>query len=319
MSKIVKLENFRIDGFRNLLEQNLMVNNQLMLEFSSDMIKSCSFSASSSMMKLWSAPLVNFITKQKEVNENNVLDLDDLDSIVEKEPVFDFEKFNFYVLKGDYFKRFLSVFHGKSADIEIHVNEEEHQASKIVVKGTTVNESYIEASFVLTTEEMITNKVEDYDKAIKGLTPKEGMSEFMLTEKSIQEIKKLVKDLHKSIPDNTGYLLFEIDSDNQLLTISDKVFKLKYDISLEEGSESLSKIEEDISFKILKSDFIIVGNHTFIFNVSNNDKDNVIMRTNYSKSMIGCLISKVTNETDEEQSDIVDSTIDAIDIDEYFN
>ena len=145
------------------------------------------------------------------------------------------------------------------------------------------------------------------------------MSEFMLTEKSIQEIKKLVKDLHKSIPDNTGYLLFEIDSNNQLLTISDKVFKLKYDISLEEGSESLSKIEEDISFKILKSDFIIVGNHTFIFNVSNNDKDNVIMRTNYSKSMIGCLISKVTNETDEEQSDIVDSTIDAIDIDEYFN
>lgn len=319
MSKIVKLENFRIDGFRNLLEQNLMVNNQLMLEFSKDMIKSCSFSASSTMMKLWSAPLVNFISKQKDEEKEPILNLDDLDNIVEKEQKFDFEKFNFYVLKGDYFKRFLSVFHGKSADVEIYVNEDEHQASKIVVKGTTVNESYIEASFILTTEEMITNKVEDYDKAIKELTPKEGMSEFMLTEKSVQEIKKLVKDLHKSIPDNTGYLLFEIDADNQVLTISDKVFKLKYDISLEEGSESLSKIEENISFKILKSDFIIVGNHTFLFNVSNNDKENVLMRTNYSKSMIGCLISKITNEVDEEQTEILDSTIDAIDIDDYFN
>lgn len=318
MSKIVKLENFRIDGFRNLLEQNLMVNNQLMMEFTPDMIKSCSFSASETMMKLWSAPLVNFIKKEKE-EKDKVLNLDDLDKVIDEEPKFDFERFNFYVLKGDYFKKFLSVFHGKTADVEICVNEDEHQASKIVIKGTTVNESYIEASFILTTEEMITNKVENYDKAISGLTPKEGMSEFMLTEKSIQEVKKLVKDLHKSIPDNTGYLLFEIDADNQVLTISDKVFKLKYDISLEEGSESVSKVNENISFKILKSDFIVVGGHTFLFNVSNDDKENVIMRTNYSKSMIGCLISKITNEVDEEQTDIIDSTIDAIDIDEYFN
>lgn len=315
--KIIKLDNFRIDGFRSLLEQNLLVNNQLMLEFSPDMVKSCSFSASASMMKLWSTPLMNLIGQPKLEGDNQgILDLDSIDESIK----FDFEKFNFYVLKGDLFKRFLSVFHGKSADVEIYVNESEKRAAKIVIQGQTVNESYIKASFILTTEEMITNKVEDYDAAIAGLTPKKNMSEFMLTDRSIQEIKKLVKELHKSIPDNTGYLLFEVDANNNILTISDKVFELKYDISLEQGSESVTNIKENISFKILKSDFVIVGNHTFLFNVSNNDNENVIMRTNYSKSMIGCLISKITSDTNEqEQAEVVDATIDSLDLSDYFD
>ena len=73
--QIIKIPNFKLNVFRNLLEQSLIVNNQLMLEFSPDIVKSCSFSLTNSFMKLWTAPLKNLLFVEQP---NNDIDSPDL-------------------------------------------------------------------------------------------------------------------------------------------------------------------------------------------------------------------------------------------------
>ena len=69
----IKISNFKLNIFRNLLEQSLIVDNQLMLEFNPEMIKACSFSNTKSFMKLWTIPLNNLIIN---VDEKDSIELE---------------------------------------------------------------------------------------------------------------------------------------------------------------------------------------------------------------------------------------------------
>ena len=100
---IVKIPNFKLNVFRKLIEQSLLVDTQLMLEITPQMIKSCSFSQTKSFMKLWTMLLNNLIVKPELETSGEVL------TIEEPENNLEFVPFNFYILKGDLFNKYVSV------------------------------------------------------------------------------------------------------------------------------------------------------------------------------------------------------------------
>lgn len=300
----IKLSNFKLNVFRNLMEQSLIVDNQLMFEFSSDMVRSCSFSATKSFMKLWTSQLVNFIQQS-----DNSEDLQEIPS---------FDPFNMYILKGDLFKKFLSVHTADTVDLIFTIEENENkknQAAAITIIGQGEGSNKLKTTFTLTTEELISNKIDDYSAVIKECTPSKDMFEFVLSNNQIQEIKRLIKKLHKSSADNTAYLSFNIDNENKKIIVNDKVFVVEFAFA-----ENAKIPEESFSFNILKSDFIITGNQTFsIFTNSNEQK--VIFGARHAGAIIWCLSSKIQESNDLPfDASVVDSTIDSIaDIDDYLN
>ena len=56
--------------------------------------------------------------------------------------------------------------------------------------------------FRLTTEDMIVNKIDDYNDVIKRCTPEADMLSLILGNDKVQEIKRLIKKLHKTLSDN---------------------------------------------------------------------------------------------------------------------
>lgn len=318
----IQIKNFKLNVFKNLLEQSLIVDNQLMFEISSKMIKSCSFSQTKSFMKLWMIPFTNLICKpEKKESSNEIVELFEEEPVEEKMPEFDL--FNMYILKGELFKKFLSVYTSDTVDIIFNIQEVngKKQAASLNITGKSEGSNVLTTNFILTIEELITNKVDDYSAIIKECTPNESMFEFVLSDKQIQEVKRLIKKLHKSNADNTAYLTFTIDSKKQKIIVNDKVFTVEFDIDTD-VQQHIEFPENSFNFNILKSDFVITGNQTFtIYTEENNQK--VIFGAHYAGSIIWCLTTKVTNVSDINlDASIVDSTIDAIDaldIDEYFD
>ena len=305
-SKTIKISNFRLNVFRKLLEQSLIVDNQLMLEFSDTIIRACSFSSTRSFMKLWVIPIMNLINNDKDVE---VIELD----VIPKEKL-NFPTFNFYILKGDLFQKYLSVHNTEMVDLDFilqNVNGK-YQAANITISGKSENNSPLITTFTLTTEELISNKIDDYSQIITECTPSSNMVEFILTEIQIQEIKRLIKKLHKSTPDNTSFLTFTIDIENNKIVVNDKIFEVSFLLV-----QKLS-IENNLTFNILKSDFVMTGNHTFsIF--TNENEQKVIMGAKFGGSIIWCLSSKVSENTINIDDSAMDHAISALDISEYIN
>ncbi len=309
----ITIKNFRLNVFKNLMEQALIVDSQLMFEISPTMIRSCSFSETKSFMKLWMIPFKTLIvTPEKPEVES----LDD----VEEEQNFDFPAFNMYILKGELFKKFLSVHSSDTVDLKFNLQEKDGkwQAANLVITGKSEGSNTLTTNFILTTEDLISNKIDDYSVIIKECTPDTTMFEFVLSDKQIQEIKRLIKKLHKSTADNTAYLTFTVDSENRKITVNDKVFTVDFYID-EEIQKDIQFPEQSFKFNILKSDFIITGNQTFsIYTEENNQK--VIFGARYAGSIIWCLTTKIASGSELNlDASIVDSTIDSLDIDEYFN
>lgn len=307
----VVISNFKLNIFRNLLKQSLMVDTQLVLEFSPEMIKSCSFSPSKSFMKLWTVQLKTLIESAIKEDENQL----EMFEQQQKEQPLKFPNFNFYILKGDAFNQYLSVHSSELVDLEftLHETNGKWQASVVKITGKTENKSPLITTFILTTEELISNKIDDYAVIIKECTPSQNMCEIILLDNQIQEIKRLVKKLHKSISDNNAYLSFMIDIEKKIINVSDKAFSVDFDI--QKDLNVLNLPENNISFNILKSDFVMTGNHTFsIF--TNNNEAKVIFTAKYANALICCLSSKITQVSDFDSA-INDATIDSLDISEY--
>ena len=305
--KSIKISNFRLNVFRQMLEQSLIVDNQLMLEFSDEIIKACSFSATRSFMKLWTIPLNTLIISTPD--QKDVIELD----IIPKEKLT-FPVFNFYILKGDLFRKYLSVHNTDTVDLEfiLHNINDKYQAANITITGKSENNSPLVTTFTLTTEELISNKIDDYSAIIKECTPLDDMCEFVLTNTQIQEVKRLTKKLHKSIAENTSFLTFTVDAEKNKIVVNDKVFTVDFVLT-----QPIVK-KENFIFNILKSDFIMTGNHTFsIF--TNEIEQKVIMIANFAGGLIWCLSSKINENSINIDDSILDGTIDALDISEYLN
>ena len=317
-TRIIKVDNFNLNLFGNLLNQSLTVTPQLMLEFRDNMVKSCSFSSTKSLVKLWTIPINNFIVKEK-VAESSAIEL--LDNPVVLEKSFDLgADFNFYILKGDLFKKYISVFNQASVNLEFTIKEIDgkYQATSILINGKSENGSPLTTTFALTTEELISNAISDYTEILRECTPASNMFEMLLHDKQVSEIKSLVKNLRGSASDNVAYLTFEIDKIQ--IIVSDRVFNLKFDIDMHiQTKNEMNNYSSDISmkFNILKSNFSLIGDHSFsVFTEPNSQK--VIFGSTYAKSIIWCLTTKFDN-TKQLSNDATeaDAIIDSLNLDEY--
>lgn len=306
-NNIIRIENFKLKVFKNLLKQSLMVNNQIMIEFSQDFIKSCSFNQSGSFMKLWTIPTKS-IVQIPEKDENQLeISLEGInDTVVE----FDFPVFNMYVLKGNYFEKYLSVFESDIVDLVFNVveNDGKYQATQLSIIGKTELDTKLKTFFTLTTEELISDKVEDYAKIIAKCTPTENMYEIVIGDSEVMQIKKLVKLLHASVVKNSPCLVFEVNGNN--LKVKDKSFETE--ITLPQTKKLPT---EQFVFSILKSDFIIAGKHSFSIYASETE-GNVIFGTKYGPSIIMCLSTKADDNVNINQ-DLVDSAIEDLNLSEY--
>lgn len=298
----IKIKNFKLNVFRALMEQSLIVDNQLMFEFTPEMVRSCSFSNTKSFMKLWGAPLDTFLKTSEGSKET-----------------YNFEPFNMYILKGDLFRKFLSVHTSETVDLTFNLitpdSGGKKQSASITVTGDADGSNKLRTTFVMTTDDLIVNKIDDYSRIIRECTPEEDMIEFDLTNEQIQEIKRLIKKLHKSSADNTPYLSIALDAENKKITVNDKVFVLEF-----QCSETMKMPKESFNFNILKTDFIIAGNQNFsVF--TNESTEKVIFGGRHAGAIIWCLGSKVKEDADVPfNSTAMDSTIESIDdIDAYLN
>jgi hypothetical protein len=308
----IKIQNFNLAAFSRLLNQSLLVTNQIMMEFKDGLLKSCSFSATKSFIKLWTIPVEQLI-----VIEESQKELFDMEAAKRG---FAELNFNFYILKGDLFKKFISVHNQESVDIEFSIKmvDGKRQASTITITGKSDVGSALKTTFILTTEELITNIVSDYSAILSACSPEKDMLEIMFVEEQIQEIKGLIRKLHKSSSENSKYLTFEIGSSK--IKISDRVFNVEYPLNKEmlEKNRLAGRVigdGETLLFNVLKSDFIITGDHTFNFFTSK-DSEKVIIIGKYSKAMIVCLTTKITEGSDAMDSSAEDGLGD-LDLAEY--
>lgn len=316
-SNIVKIKNFNLGIFRSLLDQNLTVNKNIMIEFSKDMVKSSAMSPSRSFMKLWMIPMSNLIGGSEQ-EEGKALDIDNLEeeNVVAKLPkeLEDMPTFNFYLMKGDLFRKYISVHNSELVNLEFTLTSASNnglQASTLTIYGKSELGSPLVTIFTLTTEEMIVDRIESYEPIINEVTPSENMMEVVLSSVQLQEIKRLIKQLHKSSTENTAYITLIVNKTN--LIIKDKVFEIN--IPLNENL--ISNIDEETSFNILKTDFLMLGNHTFTIYTSP-DSQKVIFITKFGESMISGLSTKVSENNDFGNNDNeVEGIIDFDDIDEY--
>ena len=140
------------------------------------------------------------------------------------------------------------------------------------------------------------------------------MFEFILTDGQIQEIKRLIKKLHKSSSNNTAFLTFGVDSDNKKIIVNDKVFTIDFQLQ-----EDTKFPEQSFKFNILKSDFIMTGNHTFTIYTEEEERK-VIFGARFASSIIWCLSSKINPDSidlNDNFDSIADTTLDDLDLSEY--
>lgn len=310
----IEIKNFNLVQFRRLLDNSLIVNKQVMLEFSGNMVKSCSLSPTKTFMKIWTIPLKSLIIKPEKVESVDILD-DSPKS--EEQDLSKIPTFNIYILKGDLFKKYLSVHTSDTVTLSFDVVElnGEFQASVMKISGMSESNSPLTTKILLSTDEMISDKVTDYADIIKKCTPDSDMVKIILSDSQIQEVKRLIKNLNKSIVDNTSFLTFTINKNK--IVVNDKAFDVEFNIDEELATKCNLTKEQNFSFNILKSDFIMMGNHIFTF-YTNKDSQKVIMSAQYAGSLIQCLATKIVQsniDLDAQSDEIIDAT----DLDQYID
>ena len=204
--------------------------------------------------------------------------------------------------------KYLDVFSMKNpCKLTIDIDKNTNQATQLTIEGSSENGSKIKTNFVLTTEEMIVDKVEDYNFILKQCTPEKSYKQFSITEKQLTELKSLIKKLHKSIVNNSNYITFSFD-DNGNLNVFDKAFN----IELEYDSKDVKNLE----FKILKTDLLMFGEHSFVFYTDNNTPK-VILGTNYGPAVVWCTSVKVLEDITTDEIDDINDIADSLDLEEY--
>lgn len=314
---IVKIPNFSLATFRQLLKQNLMVNDQIMIEFNKDFVKSCAISPKKTLMKVWTLPTENFISKKDKVDENGVVQMDETINV--KEIVEAIPKFNFYILRGDLFKNYLIVHNSETVDLEFTIRNEPTGAYAEIIKitGYTENNNKIVTTFTLTSEELILNKVEDYNELIKRCTPGDSMCDIILDMEQMQEVKRLLKNLNQSSIDNSNFLTFTVLEKENKLRVNDKVFSVDFDLK----SSNPEKLKgKETSFNMLKTDFVMTGDHTFNFYMDDNaEEPRIIMYTQFAGAIIYGVATKITESTVLDNSDSFDGDIDLDKLEDIYN
>lgn len=305
----VFLHNVDINIINNLLQQSLGVSSQLMFEFSPKILKSVNFSTSKTFIKLWTIEINKLIKNEVEP----INDIDNLDDIIETPTINNLENFdktfNFYLLKGELLKSFLSVFKNDLIDIEfslINGSDGKLQARTIIVNGYTESDKKLIAKLDLTTDDMITDKISDSSQLLEICKPKPGMSEITLPLSHLKELKSIINNMNKTISGNSSFVTFTIE--NNELKINDKVFDITFD-DIELKSDS------NFSFNILKSDFKLIGNHSFKIFTGENDKE-IHFGAKYGNAIIWCLTSKPKN-SDELFNDSEENALSSDDINDY--
>lgn len=291
------INNFNLSLLKRLLKQSLIVNEQIMIEISDSMMKSVSFSGTKSLIKIWQLPIESFVDIEAESEVDKSTYIQNYDG-----------KFNLYILKGSLFLKYLDVFSMKNpCKLTISIDKNTNQATQLTIEGSSENGSKIKTNFVLTTEEMIVDKVEDYNFILKQCTPEKSYKQFSITEKQLTELKSLIKKLHKSIVNNSNYITFSFD-DNGNLNVFDKAFN----IELEYDSKDVKNLE----FKILKTDLLMFGEHSFVFYTDNNTPK-VILGTNYGPAVVWCTSVKVLEDVTTDEIDDINDIADSLDLEEY--
>lgn len=291
------INNFNLSLLKRLLKQSLIVNEQIMIEISDSMMKSVSFSGTKSLIKIWQLPIESFVDIEAESEVDKSTYIQNYDG-----------KFNLYILKGSLFLKYLDVFSMKNpCKLTIDIDKNTNQATQLTIEGSSENGSKIKTNFVLTTEEMIVDKVEDYNFILKQCTPEKSYKQFSITEKQLTELKSLIKKLHKSIVNNSNYITFSFD-DNGNLNVFDKAFN----IELEYDSKDVKNLE----FKILKTDLLMFGEHSFVFYTDNNTPK-VILGTNYGPAVVWCTSVKVLEDITTDEIDDINDIADSLDLEEY--
>lgn len=318
--KIVSLKNVDITIINNLLLQSLEVSPQLMFEFSPTILKSVNFSSTKTFIKFWTieiSKLIKSIEKEpiEDLDLNDVMNIDSSSNDLSN---FN-ETFNFYLLKGDLLKSFLSVFKNDLIDIDftlINGQDGKLQAQSITVKGLTESDKNLIAKLDLTTDDMITDKVSDYAQLLEICKPKSNMSEIVLTNNNLKELRRIISNMNKTISNNSSFVTFTIEDD--LLKVNDKVFDITFD-DLQITSQ------DNFSFNILKNDFKLIGNHSFKIFTGKDDKD-IHFGAKFGNAIIWCLTSKpknseeLMNETSEDilsSDDINDYGLEDLNLEDY--
>lgn len=310
---IVTIKDFNLSLFSNLLNQSLTVTSELMLEFNGGLLKSCSFSQTKSLIKLWTIPYDKLIYR-KPTEENILEDPNQIVAFKEETPVevLEIPTFNFYILRGDNFRNYISVFGGNSVNVTfklIDTASNKKQATSLIISGKSTNGTELTIEFTLTTEELITNVISDYGEILKACTPEDDFKEFILTDKQINEIRGLIKKLSKADVENTAYLSFSINK--EAINIKDKVFNLNY------PNKNVSLDNFEFNFNILKTDFLLIGDHNFCI-YTNNETQKVIFGAKYGNSIIWCMSTKVGDYTNTESNFIGnDDILDSLSMSEY--
>jgi uncharacterized UPF0146 family protein len=315
-----------------------MVENQLVINFSDGMIRSTSMTVSHSLMKFWTAPISAFITSETELDrkkaatkvEQPIINFDDdpiEDTIPETEEdttdidakFKEVEAFDFYVSKGDVFRRFLSVFGSDSVNVTIDIDRTKNVATDIIIEGQSVNGTNLTSKFNLSSEDIIMNKVSDYSKVIEELTPKPDMQQFLISVEETKEIKFLIKQLHNTNVQNTTYIKFYINAAEQYVELSDEVFKLRYSLR---KNEDIPLPTKDMTFNLFKTDLIAAGTHSFVFFSTDQKDDFVITNTHYKKCLISTIMSKSYEKNTDNNlvsTDIANADFDLDNMSEYFD
>lgn len=310
MTHIVTLKNIDINVINNLLQQSLEVSQQLMFEFSPTILKSVNFSSSQTFIKFWTITIDKLI----KYDEPEPIDELNLDDIVESTPKININEsfnktFNFYLLKGDLLKSFLSVFKNDLIDIEFNLIDGQDgklQAHSITVTGLTESDKKLVAKLDLTTDDMITNKISDYSQLLEICKPKNEMTEISLPNSHLKELRRIINNMNKTISNNSSFVTFEIE-DSQL-KINDKVFDITFD-DIEINSKN------NFSFNILKSDFKLIGNHSFKIFTGEVDKE-IHFGAKYGNAIIWCLTSKPKN-SEELINESSENMLSSDDLSEY--
>lgn len=312
----VILKSFNLPLFTGLVEQNLMANNSIKMKFTPEFVQSIAMTASRSFVKMWKIKTENFIKE----GEDAVLEFNDDGSMGVKVP--EFEPFNLFILKGDVFKRFLGVFNDDPVEFAIEVNDEDSTANQLIITGQTKANTPIRCTFMCSDIQAMGESAPDYTPIERFLTPKEDVRSFILLKDEMDEIKKLIQTLHKSNSENSSYISIQVEVDKKLIRVKDKVFNVKFPlIKSEDQADNIP--EKNLEFKMLKSDFIVSGKHSFEFFCDPTDsEDKTIMRTNYQKFEISCGFNNINTkddsvkDTDDDITDDLDVNFDD-DIEEY--
>lgn len=278
----MKIKNFNLSLFKKLVYESLDTNKQLMLEIDSDFIRSLSISSSNTLLKIAYARFEHF----GETEE--------------------FFKFNMFVFEGSNFKKYLELYSElEETDITFTImndpnpeNSNKLVATKIQLDGVTANKTKLSTIFTLTSSELMSSVSDDYQKVIEKLAYDKNInSEFFITKGDYSELKTLTSTLHNTISTNHSFLEFNISEVG--INVKDKVFDITF------GADKIINRHEDINFKMMKSDFIILNKHNWRIATAQQD-DKLILLTKmapiedakkHQEIIIGCIINKTNNAT----------------------